>query len=39
MAERTKETLATAGGAPAADHQNSLLAGPRGPVLVEDRQL
>ncbi|MFN3938518.1 MAG: catalase, partial [Gemmobacter sp.] len=31
--------LTTTGGAPIADNQNSLTAGPRGPVLMEDYQL
>ena len=33
------ERLTTTGGAPIADNQNSLTAGPRGPVLLEDHQL
>lgn len=37
MAE--KPTLTTSGGAPVADNQNSLTAGPRGPVLMQDYQL
>ena len=32
-------TLTTTAGAPVADNQNSLTAGPRGPVLLEDYQL
>lgn len=36
MAEKKKETLTTASGSPVADNQNSLTAGPRGPVLVQD---
>ncbi len=32
-------TLTTTAGAPVADNQNSLTAGPRGPVLLEDHQL
>ena len=32
-------TLTTSAGAPVADNQNSLTAGPRGPVLVQDYQL
>ncbi len=32
-------TLTTTGGAPVADNQNSLTAGPRGPVLLQDHQL
>ena len=31
--------LTTASGAPVADNQNSLTAGPRGPLLVQDWQL
>ena len=38
MAEK-KETLTTATGIPVADNQNSLTAGPRGPILVQDWQL
>lgn len=34
-----KPTLTTTGGAPIADNQNSLTAGPRGPVLMQDYQL
>ena len=37
MKERT--TLTTTGGAPVADNQNSLTAGRRGPVLLQDYQL
>jgi catalase len=33
------ETLTTDAGAPVADNQNSLTAGPRGPLLVQDYQL
>src|ERR1700745_4100921 len=33
------ELLTTTAGAPGADNQNSLTAGPRGPVLVQDYQL
>jgi len=33
------ETLTTTGGAPVADNQNSLTAGPRGPVLLQDHHL
>ncbi len=36
MAEKT---LTTTSGAPIADNQNSLTAGPRGPVLLQDHQL
>lgn len=39
MAERKKDTLTTASGSPIADNQNSLTAGPRGPLLVQDWQL
>ncbi len=34
-----KKTLTTAEGAPIADNQNSLTAGPRGPLLMQDVQL
>ena len=34
-----KPTLTTTGGAPVPDNQNSITAGPRGPVLMEDYQL
>ncbi|WP_243041453.1 catalase [Dyella sedimenti] len=34
-----RKTLTTASGAPVADNQNSLTAGPRGPLLVQDHQL
>ena len=34
-----RPTLTTAGGIPVADNQNSLTAGPRGPLLVQDWQL
>jgi len=34
-----KPTLTTTSGAPIADNQNSLTAGPRGPVLLQDYQL
>ena len=33
------EHLTTTAGAPVADNQNSLTAGPRGPVLIQDYQL
>src|ERR1700744_1470415 len=33
------DTLTTSAGAPIADNQNSLTAGPRGPVLLEDYEL
>ena len=39
MAKKKKDTLTTASGAPLADNQNSLTAGPRGPLLVQDWQL
>ncbi|WP_138684230.1 catalase, partial [Pseudoalteromonas sp. S3178] len=35
----TKCPLTTTAGNPIADNQNSLTAGPRGPLLVEDYQL
>ncbi len=34
-----KDTMTTSGGAPIGDNQNSLTAGPRGPLLLEDYQL
>src|SRR6202040_3501996 len=34
-----KPTLTTTGGNPVADNQNSMTAGPRGPVLMQDYQL
>ncbi|MFC5741686.1 catalase [Dyella tabacisoli] len=34
-----RKTLTTAAGAPIPDNQNSLTAGPRGPLLVQDHQL
>src|SRR2546428_14143455 len=34
-----KPTLPPAAGAPVADNQNSITAGPRGPVLLQDYQL
>lgn len=37
MAEKTQ--LTTSAGAPIADNQNSLTAGPRGPLLIQDYQL
>src|SRR5271169_5547133 len=37
MTDSTK--LTTTGGAPVADNQNSLSAGPRGPLLLQDYQL
>ena len=33
------ETLTTTGGNPVADNQNSITAGPRGPLLMQDYQL
>ncbi len=36
---KTPATLTTSAGAPVADNQNSLTAGPRGPVLMQDWQL
>jgi Catalase len=36
---KTPEKLTTESGAPVADNQNSINAGPRGPVLVHDWQL
>jgi catalase len=36
---RNKKTLTTTAGAPIADNQNSLTAGPRGPLLIQDYQL
>ena len=38
MAEKRK-TLTTSAGAPIADNQNAMTAGPRGPVLIQDYQL
>lgn len=35
----TNKTLTTAAGIPVTDNQNSLTAGPRGPLLVQDWQL
>jgi catalase len=35
----TRPTLTTAGGAPVSDNQNSITAGPRGPVLMQDFHL
>ena len=34
-----RPTLTTSGGMPVADNQNSITAGPRGPVLMQDYQL
>src|SRR5262245_54678932 len=39
MSESQRPTLTTADGAPVADNQNSLTAGPRGPVLMQDVHL
>ena len=39
MTQPHRHTLTTAAGAPVADNQNSLTAGPRGPLLVADHQL
>jgi catalase len=39
MAEKKKETLTTASGSPVADNQNSLTAGPRVPLPVQNWQL
>jgi catalase len=36
---KEEKTLTTESGAPVADYQNSLTAGPRGPLLVQDWQL
>jgi catalase len=36
---KEKKTLTTAFGIPVADDQNSLTAGPRGPVLMQDAHL
>ena len=36
---KEKDTLTTAFGIPVADDQNSLTAGPRGPVLMQDAHL
>src|SRR5437588_8709337 len=36
---KDQKTLTTESGAPVADNQNSLTAGPRGPLLVQDWQL
>ncbi len=35
---KDQKTLTTESGAPVADNQNSLTAGPRGPLLVQDWQ-
>ena len=39
MSEAKRPTLTTAAGIPVTDSQNSLTAGPRGPLLVQDWQL
>ena len=39
MADDSRPALTTTAGAPVADNQNSLTAGPRGPVLLQDYQL
>ncbi|MEW4528137.1 catalase [Maioricimonas sp. JC845] len=39
MADKPKPTLTTSAGAPVGDNQNSLTAGPRGPVLMQDYRL
>ena len=39
MAAKRKDPLTSAAGIPVADNQNSITAGPRGPVLVQDWQL
>jgi catalase len=39
LADMSKPTLTTTGGNPIADNQNSLSAGPRGPLLLQDYQL
>lgn len=39
MADDKKKTMTTSAGNPIADNQNSLTAGPRGPVLMQDYQL
>ena len=39
MAQSDKPTLTTSAGIPVADNQNSLTAGARGPLLVQDWQL
>jgi catalase len=38
MAEEKRETLTSAAGIPVADNQNSVTAGERGPLLVQDWQ-
>ena len=39
MSEKKEKTLTTSAGNPVADNQNTLTAGPRGPVLLQDYQL
>ena len=39
MSSQDRPTLTTAAGIPVGDNQNSLTAGPRGPLLVQDWQL
>lgn len=39
MSDQKKPTLTTTAGAPIGDNQNSLTAGPRGPLLLQDYQL
>ncbi|HEX7760493.1 MAG TPA: catalase [Caulobacteraceae bacterium] len=39
MSDKSPPTLTTTAGAPIADNQNSLSAGPRGPLLMQDYQL
>ena len=39
MSDRTMQTMTTSGGNPVADNQNSLTAGPRGPLLLQDYHL
>ncbi len=37
--KKEKKMLTTSGGAPFSDNQNSLIAGPRGPLLMQDFHL
>ena len=39
MSKKNQKTLTTAGGHPVADNQNSISAGPRGPLFVQDLHL
>ena len=39
MTDQTSKTLTTAAGAPVDDNQNSITAGPRGPILLQDFHL